>query len=441
MRRQSSTLRSAEGTAASTRSPECARTPTKSLIFPAARERAWPPDWRSWTDSRTDADFLLGHNLIDFDLPLLKAASPSLRLLRLPAVDTLRLNPLAFPRNPYHHLVKHYQDGQLKRGRVNDPELDARLALEVFDNQQKELRGAPTDLLTAWHWLTAADGGTGFDMVFAALRRASKPSEAEAYQAIRARLDGNACQTHAREVMADAAHFGWPLAYALAWLSVSGGNSVMPPWVRFQFPEAGRLVRRLRDAACTDQECEWCRERHDAHKELRRWFGFDDFRREPRDDDAGQPMQQSVVEAAMRGEHVLAVLPTASGKSLCYQVPALSRYDKTGALTVVISPLVALMADQVRGLEARGIGSCVTINGLLSMPERADALDRVRLGDAGILIISPEQLRSVSVRRVLEQREIGAWVLDEAHCLSKWGHDFRPDYRYVGRFIRERAGR
>ena len=81
------------------------------------------------------AEFLLGHNLIDFDLPHLRAANPELGLLRLPAVGTLRVNPLAFPRNPYHHLVKHYQDGSLIRGRRNDPELDARLVLEVFDNQ------------------------------------------------------------------------------------------------------------------------------------------------------------------------------------------------------------------------------------------------------------------------------------------------------------------
>jgi len=154
----------------------------------------------------------------------------------------------------------------------------------------------------------------------------------------------------------------------------------------------------------------------------------------------GRPVQPRIVETAFQGNSALGILPTGTGKSICYQLPALSRFDKIGALTVVISPLVALMADQVDGLARAGIASAVTVNGLLSLPERNTALEKIRLGDAAILLISPEQLRNPSIGAALSQREIGLWVLDEAHCISKWGHDFRPDYRYVARFIKDRAG-
>ena len=171
-----------------------------------------------------NALFLLGHNIISFDIPHLQALNPTLDILKLPVVDTLRLNPLAFPRHPYHHLVKHYKEGGLVRRQINDPLLDSKLAVEALSNQLKALQEAPAELLTAWHWLTATETGSGFDLVFSTIRDAHKPSLEEASEAIRRRLDGQGCQVQALSLVGNAQEQGWPLAYVLAWLSVAGTN-------------------------------------------------------------------------------------------------------------------------------------------------------------------------------------------------------------------------
>ena len=392
-----------------------------------------------------DAPHILGHNIIRHDLPHLVALRPRLVQAFEAPIDTLWLNPLAFPRNPYHRLVKHYHDGRLQAGHLNDPERDARLVLEVLANQLEALkalnRTVPNAVL-AYHYLTTRmEHASGFDAVFRDVRDAEAPPYPAARLAIASLLDERACQQAVAKLLVTLSNprLGWPTAYAISWILVAGGDSVMPPWVRMQFPDAAQIVKQLRDTTCDRPDCAWCREQNDPIKALSRWFGFSGFRSQPVDE-MGRPLQERIVDEVMRGNSVIGILPTGTGKSVCYQIPALSKFDKTGALTVVISPLVALMADQVQGMARAGIASAVTVNGQLSMPERQDALDKVRMGDASMLLISPEQLRSTSVRSVLKQREVGLWVLDEAHCVSKWGHDFRPDYRYIARFIKESAG-
>jgi hypothetical protein len=131
----------------------------------------------------------------------------------------------------------------------------------------------------------------GFDALFSDIRGSRRPGSAQAVNAITSLLDGRACRHRISEALQrhSSPQLGWPMAYALSWISVAGGDSVMPPWVRKQFKEASWIVRDLRDQACVDSGCHWCRERNDPKRALSRWFGFDGFRPEPRDA-AGRPL-------------------------------------------------------------------------------------------------------------------------------------------------------
>jgi ATP-dependent DNA helicase RecQ len=394
------------------------------------------------------ADAVIGHNIVEHDLPRLQATSAGHPLLQLPAIDTLVLSPLAFPANPYHRLVKDYK---LVRESTNDPLADARLAGSLFLDEWEalaRLRTTYPDLFTALHHLLATtdpdvrprdNSGRGFELLFRALSEGQTlPTREDALAAIHRWIHARACiAARLPDGALDSRSSRLGLAFALAWLGVAGGNSVLPPWVRRQHPSAAASVREWRCQPCTAPDCPWCTQQHEPRLQLQRWYGFDDFRPEPRAPD-GSSLQRRIIESGMRDDSLLAILPTSGGKSLCFQLPALVRHRRTGALTIVISPLQALMKDQVDGLIRRTGNPCAAaLYGMLTPPERADVLRRTQLGDIAVLYVSPEQFRNRSFRAAVANREIGCWVFDEAHCLSKWGHDFRPDYLYAARFIRE----
>lgn len=391
-----------------------------------------------------EAEYLLGHNLLSHDLPILGALAPSLSLLAKPVVDTLYLSPLAFPQNPYHRLVKDYK---IVRDTLNDPVADARLAAGLFRDQWVSLTSMQRHearLLSLYSYCFKSNGSfAGLQAALAAMG-AGQITPAEASEWFRASMHGVACSSAvdrvADECLTDPG-LSPALAYCIAWLRVAGGNSTLPPWVRRQFPKVAPLLHRMRDVPCSFSTCGYCPEIHDPKAQLQRFFGLSSFRPKPAASD-GSSLQRAIVRHTMADRPILAILPTGAGKSLCYQLPAIVRYARRGVLTVVISPLQALMKDQVDNLRNRtGMPNVAALYGLLTAPERGEVLNGVRLGDVALLYVSPEQLRNRSFGEAISYREIGAWVFDEAHCLSKWGHDFRPDYLYAARFIREFASK
>lgn len=377
-----------------------------------------------FADFVSDCDCLCGHNIIEHDIKYLK---PFLRKEYI-LIDTLYLSPLLFPQKPYHKLLK---DDKILTEELNNPLNDSLKAQSLYDDEVMAFKALDKDFQQLYYDLLNED--IHFSGFFKSIEYvpSRKPfffrkSTADIFREL---FKGKICEhSNVESFVRD---HKVECAYAAALISTDDRNSITPAWILHNYPSVENVIRGLRAVNCGDARCRYCSQKLNAEYSLKKWFGYDRFRTF-----GGEPLQEDAAKAAIKGESLLAIFPTGGGKSLTFQLPALMAGETVRGLTVVISPLQSLMKDQVENLEKKGISEAVYINGLLSPIERRNALERVESGEASLLYIAPEQLRSKTIEKVLMSRTLVRIVIDEAHCFSAWGQDFRIEYMFIGEFIK-----
>ncbi|MGE4511796.1 MAG: RecQ family ATP-dependent DNA helicase [Sulfurimonadaceae bacterium] len=379
---------------------------------------------------RISTAYIVGHNIIAFDKKILEKTSLNKLLEDKIFIDTLPISMLLFNEKTFHNLPKNYKS---EDNFCNDPVNDAKLSKELLFKSIDKFSSLPIlqrnvlytllkeeqffqgffSFIQELHLFEELSGNILRGTILNIFKTIIKNSDV---------LD-EALKNHRVE-----------LAFILAIRMPELEVNAQPPKVLYDYKDITSLQERL----CFDYESS-LEELSSSAKEI---FGFGTFRDFVRQDatlDTGSMLsQKEIVAAALKNESFLAVLPTGGGKTFTFWLPSLIKAKSLKTLTVVISPLQALIKDHMESFhETVANYKAVALSGYLSPSERAEAMEKVVNGDADILYLAPESLRSNAVFTILKNRVIERFVIDEAHCLSTWGNDFRHDYFYIATFIND----
>ncbi len=367
--------------------------------------------------------FFAGHNIVRFDLRYIKNTGLSKYFSVDNVVDTLYLSALFFSEKPYHSLVK---DDKIVSDYLNNPLNDAKKSYDLLNDSINKFNSFDKDYKDIMYLLLKnVEGLSGF---FRYTKYRILPRNLE--KLISNYFKDKFCSNINLKSLIN--KYPLELAFALSYINTNDtSNSLIPPWILNNYSKVEDILLYLRNNPC-HKSCNYCNSNLLGVSGLRKYFGYDNFR-----SFNGINLQELAVNSALKNEPLIAVFPTGGGKSLTFQIPALMAGDNIGGLTVVISPLQALMKDQVDNLYEKGITKAAYINGMQNPLERKETIERVLDGSISLLYIAPESLRSKTIERLLLKRQIVRFVIDEAHCFSTWGHDFRPDYLYIGTFIKK----
>lgn len=384
-------------------------------------------------------DFICGHNFIDYDKKILEGKSQIFRELfeKVQIIDTLYLSFLLKPKEARHRLKKEYKRNESERNNPVKDCQETQKLLQELDAEFDKLEPRKQEILIALLW-----GNPHFQGYFS-YKKLQKNEKFDIFKAIQDLSNAN------EEFIKDSIEKGLKaeLAFALIYHNSLDRDELLkslPAALLIESKHLKGYPKITKEKII--QNLSFCYEKADIKAFSQETFKISNFREfsTPKNSQNlftnNTLSQKDIIQSALKDESLLAILPTGGGKTFCFWLPALLKAKAYKGLTVVISPLQALMKDHIESFRKKVKDKqfkAHTLSSYLNSLEKMDAKTQIVEGNVDILYLAPESLRSISTLHILKSRFIERFVIDEAHCFSTWGHDFRSDYFFIAKFIKE----